>query len=234
MFNKKTDIKNINECNQELKKVFDDAFFIENGWVIGNNVLEIGVHFSRINNFTEGLYKFIPENKICKYSTKDLFNVISEHKKMINDLTVESNTLYFKCDKKMIEDLTVESSTLYFNDDKFVIGTLINDLPRKHRDTVEVIRNNIELLTDGIELDDDTVHTIYKNKHFVIVNTPIEEVRISKQLLPAIKSTAKSVSKVIVYAIPSDNEFMFKVIFKVVNDYVTHYHMYMVIRKERC
>lgn len=219
MFNKKTDIKNINECNQELKKVFDDAFFIENGWVIGNNVLEIGVHFSRINNFTEGLYKFIPENKICKYSTKDLFNVISEHKKVIEDLTIESNTLYFNCNE---------------NDDGFAIGTLINDLPRKHRDTVEVIRNNIELLTDGIELDEDTVHAIYKNKHFVIVDTPIEEVRISKQLIPAIKSTSKSVSKVVVYAIPSDNEFMFKVIFKVVNDYVTHYHMYMVIRKERC
>lgn len=222
VFNKREHIKEINECNQELKKVFKDTFLINNGWVVGVNEVEIGIHFSKINDPDSGLYRFTPSDKIITYNTNKLFATIDRVKKKKNnidlfDIILKDNGLVFDTSVGNIE-----------------IGSLVTELNKTEKDTVEVIYNTINKLDKGITLDDDMVYNIYKNKHFVTVPTPIEDVRVSKELIPTIKYTSKQVSDVTVFTLPSENEFMFKVVFKVVNDYVTHYHMYMVIKKDRC
>lgn len=216
-YNKKTDLKQINEVNQNLKKVFSNTFFLDNGWVIGDNLLEIGQHFAHINDHESGLFKFKSSEEIIKYDTTQLFKTISENKKVLTGLTKNSDTIRF---------FDTESG------DSFPIGDIIYELPRKYKDITEVLYNNIPLLNNCIKLDEETIYAIYKNKHFVLIPTPMESVRVSKQLMPTIKCTAKEISDVYVYAIPSDNEYMFKVIFKVVTPYVTNYHLYMVSKTE--
>lgn len=215
-FDKKKDIKAINEQNQELKKGFKNALILSNGWVIGDSVLTIGQHFSKVDD-SIGLSKFKPKDKILGVNTQELYQLISNHKKEIEDIDLNEKVLQF----------------ILSNGSPLVIGQFIEELLPKYKDTIDILQSTKDLLINGIELDDDTIHKIYKNKHFVIVPTGIEDVRISKELLPEIKSTAKEISSVTVYGLASQNKHMFRVIFKIENTYATHYHIYMVIRKEQ-
>lgn len=211
----KVDLKSIENVNKQLNTIFKSVDLLVDGWVVGEPTLDIGKHCARVHDTLNGF---------CKHNEKGTIRIVPS----------ETST-NLKALKKNVRSLLVNNDLLELIVD--VAGSLE---ARQLAELRTPLDNSDERLTDMASILDKTsnndalvlpselVKTIAKNEYFTTLHHGGIDLRVSKQLMPGLRSVKDYTSIVHVYVIHKQDR-LYQVIFKVINEHVTSYHMYICL-----
>lgn len=197
----KGELNRLNKINQELKHIFNYYIISNDGtMMLKNNDQYIlsGIHFINLIDFKP--FSFMYDFNNYEFSSKDIFDIIKNHKKDINSIFIDNGELYLKSDK-----------------DKYKIGNVNSD--------VSYPLSYIDDSNNMIELSQSDCINLIRNKY---VNLSLDKfrVRITKEVIPGLKKSHKII--IFFKEHETDNK-LFYLILKVYRDGMITYHKYRCI-----
>ncbi len=201
----KTNIKKLNDFNQITKRIFNGFYLFNDGIIINdmnNSKLSIGRHFA--TTLIEPIDD-IPNN--CIYLTTDkIYKTIRDNKKNIKHLLVNNNKIYIGNDEV-----------------KEKIGYVIKNIPLNQKDPllsfIEYHKKSSSMLPQNIIdlLCDNGIYTYSED---------IYKVRLTKELLPALKKNMK----VIISFKQDENSSLFYLLLSIDRGALISYHVYKCVK----